>query len=42
MANCRVDAWHCNVDGYYSGFTTTAHLGTQNNNTARFLRGILR
>jgi protocatechuate 3,4-dioxygenase beta subunit len=40
MANCRVDAWHCNVDGYYSGYTTSAHLGTQNNNTARFLRGI--
>ncbi len=40
MANCRVDAWHCNVDGYYSGFTTSAHLGTQNHTTARFLRGI--
>lgn len=40
MANCRVDAWHCNADGYYSGFTTNAHLGQQNNNAARWLRGI--
>lgn len=40
MLNCRVDLWHCNVDGYYSGYTTTAHLGSQNNNTERFLRGI--
>ena len=40
MLNARVDVWHCNVDGYYSGYTTSAHLGTQNNNSARFLRGI--
>ena len=40
MPNLRVDAWHCNVDGYYSGYTTNAHLGSQNNNDARFLRGI--
>lgn len=40
MANCRVDFWHCNVDGYYSGYTTSAHLGQQNHVGERFLRGI--
>src|SRR5262245_4443094 len=24
MPNLRVDAWHCDVDGYYSGYTTSA------------------
>lgn len=40
MQNCRVDIWHCNADGYYSGYTTNAHSGQQNHNNARFLRGI--
>ncbi len=40
ISNMRVDVWHCNADGYYSGFTTNAHLGMQNNTTARWLRGI--
>lgn len=40
MPNLRVDAWHCNVDGYYSGYTVNAHLGSQNNTAARWLRGI--
>ncbi|HRH37212.1 MAG TPA: hypothetical protein PK760_02635 [Flavobacteriales bacterium] len=40
MPNCRVDAWHCDVDGYYSGYTVNAHLGSQNNTSARWLRGI--
>lgn len=40
MPNCRVDVWHCNVDGYYSGYTTSAHLGQQNHVSERFLRGI--
>jgi protocatechuate 3,4-dioxygenase beta subunit len=40
MPNLRVDAWHCNVDGYYSGYTTSAHLGSQDHNNDRFLRGI--
>ncbi len=40
MPNCRVDVWHCNADGYYSGYTTSAHLGTQNHVSDRFLRGI--
>ena len=40
MPNLRVDAWHCNVDGYYSGYVTSAHLGQQDNTTERFMRGI--
>ncbi|MBL7953253.1 MAG: T9SS type A sorting domain-containing protein [Flavobacteriales bacterium] len=40
MVNCRVDIWHCNVGGYYSGYTTSAHEGSQNHVSERFLRGI--
>lgn len=40
MQNARVDLWHCNKDGYYSGYTTNGHQGQQNNATARWCRGI--
>ncbi|MEO6132488.1 MAG: T9SS type A sorting domain-containing protein [Saprospiraceae bacterium] len=40
IPNCRVDVWHCNAHGYYSGYTTNAHLGTQNHIGETFLRGI--
>lgn len=40
MQNCRVDIWHCSAHGYYSGYTTSAHLGTQNHIGETFLRGI--
>lgn len=40
MQNARVDLWHCNKDGYYSGYTTNGQQGQQNNATARWLRGI--
>lgn len=40
MRNARVDLWHCNRDGYYSGYTTNGQQGQQNNTTARWLRGI--
>jgi protocatechuate 3,4-dioxygenase beta subunit len=40
IPNCRVDIWHCNAHGYYSGYTTNAHLGTQNHVGETWLRGI--
>ena len=40
IPNVRVDIWHCNKDGYYSGFTNTGYLGTQDNSGKTFCRGI--
>lgn len=40
VANARVDIWHCNKDGYYSGFVNNGYLGSQNNVGATFFRGI--
>ena len=40
MPNLRVDIWHCNVDGYYSGYTVNGHLGNQNHVGETFCRGI--
>ncbi|MEP6648149.1 MAG: intradiol ring-cleavage dioxygenase, partial [Saprospiraceae bacterium] len=40
MPNCRVDVWHCSAHGYYSGYITNAHQGTQNHVGETFLRGI--
>ncbi|MBV7529312.1 intradiol ring-cleavage dioxygenase [Chitinophaga sp. sic0106] len=40
LANARVDVWHCDKDGYYSGYTNNGYLGTQNNEAATFCRGI--
>lgn len=40
MPNVRVDLWHCNAFGYYSGYTTNGQNGSQNNQAARWLRGI--
>ncbi len=40
LANLRVDVWHCNKDGYYSGFVNQGYLGSQNNTSLRFFRGI--
>lgn len=40
LANARVDIWHCDKDGYYSGYTNNGYLGTQNNEKATFCRGI--
>ncbi|POY35292.1 intradiol ring-cleavage dioxygenase [Solitalea longa] len=38
--NARVDIWHCDKDGYYSGYTNTSYLGTQDNSNAVFCRGL--
>ncbi|HNL07162.1 MAG: hypothetical protein JNM36_16500 [Chitinophagales bacterium] len=40
IVGARVDAWHCDKDGYYSGYTTNAHLGQQNHIGETFCRGI--
>lgn len=40
VPNARVDIWHCNKDGYYSGYVNQGYLGTQNNVGATFFRGI--
>jgi protocatechuate 3,4-dioxygenase beta subunit len=40
LANARVDVWHCDKDGYYSGYSNSGYLGTQNNTAAVFCRGL--
>ncbi len=41
IPNARVDIWHCNKDGYYSGFNNQpGYLGTQSHSGATFFRGI--
>ncbi len=40
ISNARVDVWHCDKDGYYSGYTNSGYLGTQNNTSAVFCRGL--
>jgi protocatechuate 3,4-dioxygenase beta subunit len=40
LSNARVDIWHCDKDGYYSGYTNSGYLGTQNNSSAVFCRGL--
>jgi protocatechuate 3,4-dioxygenase beta subunit len=40
LPNLRVDIWHCDRDGYYSGYTNSGYLGNQNNVGKTFFRGI--
>lgn len=40
VQNARVDLWHCDKDGYYSGYSNTGYLGTQNNSGLIFCRGL--
>ena len=41
LPDVRVDIWHCNKDGYYSGFNNQpGYLGTQNHAGETFFRGI--
>lgn len=41
VPNVRVDIWHCNSDGYYSGFANqTGYLGTKSYVGETFFRGI--
>lgn len=39
LINAEVDIWHCNADGNYSGYTTTAHAGSVNATGQTWLRG---
>lgn len=40
LPNARVDIWYCDKDGYYSGYSNSGYLGTQNNSGKTFLRGL--
>ncbi|MBS1663332.1 MAG: intradiol ring-cleavage dioxygenase [Bacteroidetes bacterium] len=40
ISGARVDIWHCDKDGYYSEYSNTGYLGTQDNTGKTFLRGI--
>jgi len=40
ISNARVDIWHCDKDGYYSGYTNQGYLGTRDNTGEVFCRGI--
>lgn len=40
VVNARVDIWHCDKDGYYSGYSNNGYLGTQDNTGKTFCRGI--
>lgn len=41
IQNARVDLWHCNANGYYSGYDgQPGYLGTQNNAGETWCRGI--
>jgi protocatechuate 3,4-dioxygenase beta subunit len=40
LSNARVDIWHCDKDGYYSGYVNSGYLGTQDNTSAVFCRGL--
>lgn len=40
ISNARVDIWHCDKDGYYSGYANQpGYLGTQSYVGSTFLRG---
>ena len=39
IANARVDIWHCDKDGYYSGYKQPGYLGTKDLRGQTFLRG---
>lgn len=40
MPNVWVKIWHCDADGYYSGYTNQGYIGTQNNQNEDWLRGV--
>jgi protocatechuate 3,4-dioxygenase beta subunit len=39
VPGARVDIWHCNNDGYYSGYINEGYLGTKNSTGQTWLRG---
>jgi protocatechuate 3,4-dioxygenase beta subunit len=40
LANAQVVIWHCDKDGYYSGYNNSGYLGTQDNTSKTFCRGM--
>lgn len=40
LPNVQVVIWHCDKDGYYSGYTNSGYLGNQDNSTKTFCRGM--
>ncbi|TGM12474.1 protocatechuate dioxygenase [Leptospira selangorensis] len=40
ISNARVDIWHCDKDGYYSGYSESGYLGAKNYIGETFCRGI--
>jgi protocatechuate 3,4-dioxygenase beta subunit len=40
VANATVVIWHCDKDGYYSGYANQGYLGTQDNKAKTFCRGL--
>jgi len=40
VPDARVDLWHCDKDGYYSGYANTGYLGTRSAVGETFCRGI--
>jgi len=40
LSGVLVDIWHCDKDGYYSGYSNTGYLGTQDNTALVFCRGL--
>jgi protocatechuate 3,4-dioxygenase beta subunit len=40
LPNARIDIWHCDKDGYYSGYSNRGYLGNQDNTALVFCRGL--
>ena len=40
LPDVQVVIWHCDKDGYYSGYTNSGYLGNQDNTTKTFCRGM--
>lgn len=40
IANASVVIWHCDKDGYYSGYVNQGYLGNQDNTAKTFCRGM--
>ncbi len=40
LANAQIVVWHCDKDGYYSGYSNSGYLGTQDNTAKTYCRGM--
>lgn len=41
VPNATVVIWHCDKDGYYSGYSNSGYLGNQDNKSKTFCRGLV-